>query len=45
MSKEEILESLKDILEEINETPDGYFVDIVFIQETIQDILNKSNYE
>ena len=42
MSKEEILESLKDILDEINETSDDNFVDVVFIKETIQNILNKN---
>ena len=42
MSKEEILESLQDILDEINETSDDNFVDVVFIKETIQDILNQN---
>ena len=42
MSKEEILESLQDILDEINETSDDNFVDVVFIKETIQNILNKN---
>ena len=42
MSKEEILESLQDILDEINETSDDNFVDVVFIKETIQNILNQN---
>ena len=45
MSKEEILESLQDILDEINETSDDNFVDVVFIKETIQNILNQNKDE
>jgi len=45
MSKEEIIESLKDILDEINETPKDSFVDITYIKETIQDILNQNKDE
>ena len=45
MSKEEILESLQDILDEINETSDDNFVDVVFIKETIQNILNQNKNE
>ena len=42
MSKEEILESLQDILNEIDETPEDSFVDVVFIKETIEYILNQN---
>ena len=42
MSKEDIIESLKDILDEINETSKDSFVDITYIKETIQDILNQN---
>ena len=45
MSKEEILESLRDILDEINETFDDNFVDVVFIKETIQNVLNQNKDE
>ena len=45
MSKEEIIESLKDILDEINETSKDSFVDITYIKETIQDILNQNKDE
>ena len=45
MSKEDIIESLKDILDEINETSKDSFVDITYIKETIQDILNQNKDE
>ena len=41
MSKEEIIDSLYDILDEINETPDDEFVDIVYIKETLENIINQ----
>lgn len=42
MSKEEIIDSLYDILDEINETHDDDFVDIVYIKETLENIINLS---
>jgi patatin-like phospholipase/acyl hydrolase len=42
MSKEDIIKSLKDILDEINETPKDSFVDITYIKETLEDILNQN---
>ena len=42
MNKEEIIKSLKDILDEINETPKDSFVDITYIKETLEDILKMS---
>jgi hypothetical protein len=45
MSKEEIIDSLYDILDEINETPDDEFVDIVYIKETLENIINQNKDE
>ena len=39
---EDIIKSLKDILDEINETPKDSFVDITYIKETLEDILKMS---
>ena len=45
MSKEDIIKSLKDILDEINETPKDSFVDITYIKETLEYILNQNKDE
>ena len=45
MDKEEIIDSLYDILDEINETPDDEFVDIVYIKESLENIINLSKGE
>ena len=45
MNKEEIIKSLKDILDEINETPKDSFVDITYIKETLAYILNQNKDE
>ena len=42
MSKEEIIDSLYDILDEIDETPGDEFVDIVYIKETLENIIKMS---
>ena len=42
MSEEDIIKSLKDILDEINETPKDSFVAITYIKETLEDILNQN---
>jgi len=45
MSEEDIIKSLKDILDEINETPKDSFVDITYIKETLEYILNQNKDE
>ena len=45
MSKEEIIDSLYDILDEIYETPDDEFVDVVYIKETLENIINQNKDE
>ena len=42
MSKEELIDSLYDILDQIYETPNDEFVDIVYIKETLENIINKN---
>lgn len=38
---EDIITSLKDILDEIEETPDDSVLDVVYIKETIEDIIKQ----
>ena len=45
MSKEEIIDSLYDILDEIDETPKDEFVDILYIKETLENIINQNKDE
>ena len=45
MGKEEIIDSLYDILDEINETSDDEFVDIVYIKEALENIIHLSQDE
>ena len=45
MSNIEIIDSLYDILDEINETPDDEFVDVVYIKETLENIISLSKDE